>query len=421
MRYFVVISIILLVLMLTIAPADTGVRAITLNKSELGWSVTYQLNEPVHRLMLLRSPDHSRSERWRALDSQFEIAWQDNSEVIVRRDGEAFDEASFVLASSFITLPQDYAPFAPYSDGGMLVHTGRFFACADTCTDAHHEWPMAINLSTTDYLLLDGFQYTGYQEWLDADNGRVIYIGQTPLEYFTEVHAIIDPALPNSLYNRLRSEIPMMMNYFGTHLEPLLDTPMLFASYSGAHDSKYFGHQGGVLPNQIFMHWYGTGALENMNEQNTLWFFAHEIAHLYQGAGLSFSTNDEAWIHEGVAELMAYLYTDDKLMPEESWLQQALKESRRTCRQQWPVNQSIAVAAALNTQANYSCGLVANAQLHQQLIASGYPQGIYALWTEYVRRINQGKSASAATYFDAFHALTGLPIPSLRGLVDSQT
>lgn len=417
MRYFIVIAVAVLGLLLWFAPADSQIRLITLSKSEIGWTVTYQLNEPVSQLEFVRSPNNSRATRWQPLTDNIEIAWQNGSEVIRSQNGEPFTEAAFTLDASYTTLPKDYAPFSPFSDGGMLVHTARFFACAESCGAAHHEWPMAVNLTTNDYMLVDGQLRLGFHEWLDRDSGRAIYIGSQPPETFSALVAIIDPALPSSLRQNMITELPMIMSYYTKELGALSQTPTLFASYSD-FDGSYYGHQGGVLPNQVFMHWYGEQALDNVDEQNTLWFFAHEIAHLFQGAGLKYSSSDEAWIHEGAAELMSYLYTDAKLAKSNQLVQDAVRKAQTECIASWPASEPFVIVGRINFKAHYSCGLVANAELHAQLQANGIRSGIFALWETYSELVADGAAADSETYFAAFEQLTGYASMSLRQLID---
>jgi len=416
-RYFIAIAVIILALLLWFAPADSQIRLITLSKSDLGWTVTYQLDEPVTRLEFVRSPNQSRAERWQPLTDNIQIGWQNGAEVILSKNGQPFTEAAFVLDASYTPLPKDYAPFSPFSDGGMLIHTARFFACADQCGVAHHEWPMAVNLTTNDYLLVDGQLRLGFHEWLDRDSGRAIYIGSQPPETFAALVAIIDPVLPQSLQHDMVTELPMMMSYYTKQLGALNQTPTLFASYSD-YEGSYFGHQGGVLPNQVFMHWYGEQALQNVDEKNTLWFFAHEIAHLFQGAGLKYSSSDEAWIHEGAAELMSYLYTDTKLNQDNQLVQEAVRKAQAECIASWPASEPFINVGRVNFRAHYSCGLVANADLHAQLQANGVRAGIFALWETYSRLVKDGAAANSDTYFSAFEELTGYSSMSLRQLID---
>src|SRR5690606_38304929 len=156
----------------------------------------------------------------------------------------------------------------------------------------------------------------------------------------------------------------------------------------------------------------------NVDEQNTLWFFAHEIAHLFQGAGLKYSSSDEAWIHEGAAELMSYLYTDTKLAKSNQLVQDAVRKAQTECVASWPASEPFINVGRVNFRAHYSCGLVANADLHAQLQANGVGAGIFALWETYSTMVSDGAPANSETYFAAFEQLTGYASMSLRQLID---
>ena len=59
---------------------------------------------------------------------------------------------------------------------------------------------------------------------------------------------------------------------------------MLYVSYDASHP-KGRGRQGGVLPDQVFIHFYGGKWPEEMEKpgfaDELAWHFAHEAAHLY--------------------------------------------------------------------------------------------------------------------------------------------
>ncbi len=95
-----------------------------------------------------------------------------------------------------------------------------------------------------------------------------------------------------------------MMVYFSEKLGKLKSKPTLFASYSDDNNGSY-GNQGGTLPNQVFMHWYGKKAIAYLNEFQVSWFFAHEIAHVSTGEAKNISAIDQQWSHEGDEEDMA--------------------------------------------------------------------------------------------------------------------
>jgi hypothetical protein len=61
------------------------------------------------------------------------IVHEEGRDIVRRQDGQAFSEASFELPARFVVFDADYAPFSPFTDGGVLIHSGRFHACAVEC------------------------------------------------------------------------------------------------------------------------------------------------------------------------------------------------------------------------------------------------------------------------------------------------
>jgi hypothetical protein len=95
---------------------------------------------------------------------------------------------------------------------------------------------------------------------------------------------MIDTALPEEIKVKLNQSLPKIMAFFGSNLGEYNShvKPMLFASYSNTSGKDI---QGGVLPNQVFIHW----DMDNLNDRlkdkdfifATLWMFAHEASHFY--------------------------------------------------------------------------------------------------------------------------------------------
>jgi len=75
----------------------------------------------------------------------------------------------------------------------------------------------------------------------------------------------------------------------------------------------HLGRQGGVLPGQVFMHWFGKVFEGGVEKYEVVRFFAHEIAHLYQGDNHYSRNQADYWIHEGAADLMASILLQEHL------------------------------------------------------------------------------------------------------------
>lgn len=293
------------------AASDSMVDVFIVKTNQGDWELTYQTNKPASRLAFIRNPDDSRIERWRPKTSGFEIVAIENQEYLIRTDGTDFTHVSVSLTPTYKHLSKDYAPFSPYSDGGVLMHTGRLFACIDRCSDDVNLWKVSLRIPDGEHIIVDGKIFTGATNWLDRNDGRNVYVGSQKVIETPSVIAVIDNGLPEKIKLSLDSDIPKLMRFFEQKLGEIKGVkPTLFASYANVD-----GHssQGGTLPNQIFMHWNVNNLHEKVKDNkflnNTIWFFAHEVAHLYQRSseGDIYGEAHESWLHEGHADWLAAL------------------------------------------------------------------------------------------------------------------
>jgi len=260
-------------------------------------TVTYTTNDPVKKLEFARVPDNQRLSRWSPAQDEFEISHANGIDYIQHVNAKPFTKASFTVPMTYTVLPKDYAPFMPYSDGGVLLHSGRFQVCPETCEpeNSNIKYPMQVAAKGYGHIILNGYVLTDEVAWTDKRDGTMVYIGTAKLIKTDHVIAIIDPAIPDDIQVMLNGLFPNIMDYFAEHLGFLQSKPMLFAALDrytkpdGNPNSNSFSSQGGTLPGQVFMHLEGDGWLEPLEVrgeytgENLVWFFAHEAGHLFQG------------------------------------------------------------------------------------------------------------------------------------------
>jgi len=185
------------------------------------WILTYRTDAQIDMLAFKSSPDKSRTFRWRPLDDNFVVTVLDNKEIIWKSDSTKFTKVSLYLTPTYIALPKDYAPFSPFSDGSMLIHSGRFFACPNTCTGYQNSWEITLISNNTDLIIVDGKSFKGKSSWVDKDEGQKVYVGSAvPIEN-EDIFALIDNELPSILFKALQRQIPEMMVYFSEKLGKL--------------------------------------------------------------------------------------------------------------------------------------------------------------------------------------------------------
>lgn len=398
----------------SLASADSAGRAALAAKTPeilvtalrgMQWQVRYDLAEPVSKLQFARTPDDSRPRTWLP-DQGFEIVTTDRGDVARRKDGAGFRTVRFRMSPVYAELPKDYAPFSPFGDGGMLFHTGRFFACEETCA-ADASWSMHLWAANDDRIIVGGKAVQAQAQWIDRDEGRAVYVGKSVPAQTADFIAVIDEALPDRIRQQLLMQLPAFMHLFSAKLGALSGRPVLYASYDTSH-AKGWGRQGGVLPGQVFTHFYGgqwPAEMEKPAFANELaWHFAHESAHLYQRQRFSAIAGDE-WIHEGAAEAFAALALRHDAG---TYVQSVKMDAPGNCREVLK-GRSIRVALGAGAfSAAYNCGMLVNLAVDSKLRSATQHDGLYAVWTNYLGRIaNNGSVASEATYLEAISDVGG--------------
>lgn len=389
--------LILIVLMFLNMGLAASEIATVIKKSDDGvWRVVYSSKIPVKQIVFKRSPDNSRVNRWKPIAADFQILVENGSEIVSRIDGGPFTQAEFTLTSTYISLPKEYAPFSPFSDGGMLLHSGRFFACAESCDDSLNKWNIKVQATKKDNIIVGGVIHNGEASWEDSNSGIKVYIGEGEPIIDDNFVSLIDTGLPDQLKEMMSSYLPKILLYYSNKMGALNYRPSLFASYSHSDDGSY-GQQGGILPGQIFMHWYGARAIKEIDENSTLWFFAHEVAHLYQGKAGKVEVLSDAWLHEGGAEFFAGI-TYQEILDDPKLFLDKLEKAQLNCLNILENENNYRKAVLTNTKIHYSCGLLLFDVLNDELKAR--KSNIFELWMAFNSAVENGGSVTSSTFIE---------------------
>ena len=390
------------------ASNDLAISTIIEKTPSGDWTVEYRSLQPMKRLAFSRNPDQSRIERWLPLSKDYEIISDENQgkrqEFVVRKDRAKFLQVKFSLTPTYKHLTKDYAPFSPFSDGGMLFHTGRFFACINYCNDQQNQWQMEISFPKEEHSIVNGNLYHSNTRWIDKNDGMNVYVGkQKPIETDAFI-AVIDVGLPEKITTSLNSDIPKMMNYFEQRLGKLAldEKPMLFASYANV---KGHSSQGGTLPNQVFMHWNVDNLDKSVSSEkflhDTLWFFGHESAHLYQASskGQLGEAANQSWIHEGHAELLAadvltMLYPDSI-----NYVNNRLQQMKSSCIDGLGQFALVDAADIGKFGYYYSCGIVIHGAIESVAKEQSLPtHSAYIIWNRFRSAVDDGAIPGQETF-----------------------
>ena len=372
------------------------------------WRADFSWTTPVTQLDFVRQSNQYRLTRVKVLDDAFELFTSDNGDAIRRRDGAPFTSVTIVEPTLIEDPPAGYLPFVSFSDGNILLYTGRFHTCAGACPSdfAHEEglWPITIDPGKNQRMIINGSVETGRVSFIDSGDGTKVYIGDGHITEGNNLLAVIDTAVPKIVAEKLSQLFPPLMDYFGERLGKLTDTQMLFASYNVPGDLPGSSSKGGSLPNQVFMHFEGKQIPERSTGADfpsyLTWFFAHEVAHLHQGFRPAEYERVDSWIHEGSAEAFAYLSVQELQAAPAAYLDQRLNTAMQNCAQalaDGPLN--TALKRDQPFQSLYDCGLILQ-------LAVGFASGrsseldLFNVWKNFNKRVAQGSPWNSTTYLN---------------------
>jgi hypothetical protein len=393
-----------------LAAKDAAFGAPTISLAPLDdgrWRVTYRLARPAAALRFERVPDDWRAGRWAPVDFAFRIAHADRSAAIARTDGKPFRKVAFDVEARYLPLPKDYAPFSPFTDGGLLIHTGQFHACADDADCDGAQWRIDLKPPKGAHVVVNGAVVKTHARFVSSHSGMNVHVGRAaPLET-SHFIAVIDEALPVVVRETLYALLPNLMDYFSERLGALPRKPMLFASLDPYPPSgSGFNSQGGVLPDQIFIHLYGERWAEAAAahlDGFLPWFFAHEAAHLFQTAGLDAPYNtDQSWIHEGGADAFAALTIVELGGVAPAHIEGRIDAALRKCAAGLaaldgrPLNASAAAGAFGNY---YDCGLLIHLAIDAEVRrASAGERDLMTVWASFLTQVRAGAPWDQKTF-----------------------
>jgi len=412
-------------------PLPVEIRTALEIASEKKLTVHYTTTVPVKRLEFVRSPDNQRLARWTALQEEFQITHEDGVDYVSRKDDQSFSAAAFESPMTYTVLPKDYAPFMPYSVGGVLLHSGRFQVCPESCMSdtAINEYPMQLFSNGYGDVILNGEVLGMDAAWNDSRDGTMVYVGRSKPIETDHVIAIIDPKIPDDIKTMLNALFPQMMDYYADKLGSLNQKPMLFAALDrnsepdGNPLSNNFSSQGGTLPGQVFMHLVGDGWLETLDVRGDYageflaWFFAHEAAHLYQRAADYESIGEDAWIHEGGAEAFAAITMRELELASEARIETRKAQSVKKCLEGLQQGDLRTAGARQDFDLYYSCGMVIQLAAHKTVQFNGDKKGVFLLWQEFLEAQTQGDNWNENVFLSIIEKKTDRKTMDLIGMI----
>jgi hypothetical protein len=398
--------------MLCAGAAAAEIPTVELERHGEAWQASYAFAHPVREMRFARTDAKgNRANMWTPLDAGVEIVLADGEEVVRRRDGAEFAEVAFSMAPRYVPLDKDYAPFSPFGDGGLLIHTGRYFACAPRCDDAvSPAWSFVVHAPAGSHVLQGGKIHGRRAEFVERDSGTNIYVGKAKPIETSHVLAVVDDTFPPEARGMLEQTFPRLMDFYAQRLGALHEKPMMFASHDAKHPGGGYGHQGGTLPGQVFIHLYGPQPKQAdpvAGAEALRGFFAHEAGHLFQRYEAGQAEAD-AWLHEGGADAFSLLALQELGLADAAYRRVRIDSALQQCAK-GSKNLALRESADKGLFDNYyRCGLL------MQLAVDGAARrqsagscDLFCVWRAFLWRVEAGADWSAETWFATVDELAG--------------
>lgn len=381
----------------------------------------YTLARPARALHFAPQLDGYRAKDWQPEPGAFRWVREGDGERIERTDGKPFTRLSLDIPVRYRALEKSYAPFSPFSDGGMLIYSGHFQAC--TALPCKGTEPLAVTITAQGETIgVGGKRSQGAAAFVSREEGTKVYIGNAEPVATSGFLAIVDPALQPGLRDHLLESLPQSMRDFAAIYGPLTITPELYVSLDPQPPANTsLSSQGGTLPGQVFIHLYGDGWRKPIKLGEVLWldwFFAHEAAHFFQRAGTNdvIGPDSEAWIHEGGADAMAALVMRGRGDAERSYVTRRIAEARKACSDGLAGVALNVASRAGKFDLHYQCGMLIALAIDADVRrASGGTKGLHDVNRRFFATVRAGTPWNGTSFLEAARR-SGVSAPTLAAI-----
>jgi hypothetical protein len=251
------------------------------------WRVTYHFARPVSQIEFQRQGRFQRT------------GWREET-----TSSKPRKKITIAFPVDFTHPEKDYQLFQRYSDGSVLLYTGHFNL------EGVKSPRFELRARRGEHLIVGGRVFPKRATWTDVKGeGTFVYFGTLkPIETQNMI-AVIDPAVPEWLEQRLGDGVPRLFaDYTRLTGFKLEKRPTVFFSFEAAKDPNSTTWKGGTLPGVIQLHIEApAGAKEDrLLLERFFKFLAHEAAHMWNGELFRSPDRNQSWIDEGGADAFAW-------------------------------------------------------------------------------------------------------------------
>ncbi len=401
-----------------VQPEEFGaqVLATVSARSEGRWRVKYIFDRPHTALFFSRSSGDYRRLTWKPVTRGVSLERLDGFDAVLMKTPMTVIE--FLFTPYTQTVPKDYTPFIPFSDGGLALYTGQFELLPATDRAAivalhgdidrwQGEQPMfAVRVLADKPMVYNGEVRKREVVHVSRGDGTYIYIGEASLLQGADLTGVIDPGLPVWLKERVKPELSAIFDanrvLWGEGLGQKATVLFAFRGFEG----EGMSNKGGAINSLLALESSG----ENLRSFHAdiliffRWFFAHEVVHLFQNRhGVSIDARSAAWMTEGAANAMAISVLREIGVTDDEFILDQYGDAVDDCSEYLGDGPLIDAAKRGQFDAFYTCG-----DLIAQMTAAVLPnENLFSFWNALLARgtVAEQHQYSTADYFDVLREM----------------
>lgn len=389
------------------------------------WRATYELAAPVRELRFTRRVGSFRVERWKVLTPGIAIEPRGDAEVLV--SAAPFDRVQLTFESMYSSAGKDYELCVRFSDDSIALYTGHLLAepaHGENARRATHRFTF-LQPDPSRALLVAGQERRGASvDWRDEPGeGTYVYYGGIRVMVRPQFAAVLDPALPAWLLERVDALLPRLFDYYTQRTgTPLQFKPTVLLAFRPTA-STGASHAGGTLPGLVLLSLQGSAwnRLEPSREREIFHFMAHESAHLWNRRMFQ-PVDGPSWMHEGGAESFAYHALLDFRIIDRKEYAEAHRQALDDCRDALAGGSLEQSYQRVQARSAYRCGLVL--ALITEAAARPAAPDIFDFWRRlFARARTDGDHYSEETYLATLAETARSPavMPAFRSLLREQS
>ncbi|WP_300530278.1 M1 family aminopeptidase [Maricaulis sp.] len=400
---------------MALADCNPGVEVEIERVDRDNWQIRYHFDQPHARWAFMRSGDDFRTARWTVTGDHVALSRSANIDYLTA--GQPVDQITIELSHRDHPVLFDNQSFLPLGGEAIAIYTGQFMLAgvceddvpsADDLRAAEHRFRFDSRLQET--VLVHGGPSTASDSHVfnpqigafalfgtahqSVDAATAVFVADTiPARMSQVVSAALEDAIAG-IERALGQALPV---------QPVL----ILAERTDVGDGIAF--RGGVLDNQVAIE-VGGGrlfsddpAMQDMVDRFVTRLMVHEAVHLWNGDLVTNAQLNEAWMHEGSADLLSWFALIDAGLIDQEFLQERLSRALNGCIGELEGGPLDAAIERGRYGAHYSCGVLMNWRAGFSIRPTDPSAGLSQLWSELIAR---GLEHSDRLYtVEDFHAV----------------